>query len=254
MAASSGRGTRLDNAPLDYAPENELGVVYLFSAIAKKKLGLRVESIRGHFPDCVAYRGTKRVRIEFEYRSRNFRSHRHSARECDWLVCWVHDWPSTPPRLRVVELRRYFGKGFNVWVVPVTGQYREKIGRVTSNQVWSAPSQASQDDLVLFHRTKPFGYIGDIFKFSGPIAYQYARWKQANDWMAPIKRVATLRAPIHLQQLRTHSILSTAGFVRSGIRTRFRVTAHWPELHALIIDANPSSAKALAKYSPERLA
>ena len=37
----SHRPHRLDGAPLDYAPENELGVVFLFSTLAKKQFGLR---------------------------------------------------------------------------------------------------------------------------------------------------------------------------------------------------------------------
>jgi hypothetical protein len=34
-------------------------------------------------PDAVAYQDGKRVRIEFEYRSRNFMVHRHKASGCD---------------------------------------------------------------------------------------------------------------------------------------------------------------------------
>lgn len=58
----------LEGAPLHYAPQNELGVVYLFSFFIKK-LRLRVDQIRPQFPDCIAYQKVggkeKRVRIEF---------------------------------------------------------------------------------------------------------------------------------------------------------------------------------------------
>jgi len=77
---------RLDNAPLDYAPQNELGVVFLFSHLARRRCGLRVQQIKAGYPDCIATKGGKRVRIEFEYRSRSFKSHRHEAKKCDWLV------------------------------------------------------------------------------------------------------------------------------------------------------------------------
>jgi hypothetical protein len=52
---NSERPLPLNNAPLQYAPENELGVVFLFSAIAKR-LQFRVEKIRAAYPDCIAYR------------------------------------------------------------------------------------------------------------------------------------------------------------------------------------------------------
>ena len=48
------RSEQLEGAPLQYAPENELGVVFLFCHIAKS-LRLKVERIRPGFPDCIAY-------------------------------------------------------------------------------------------------------------------------------------------------------------------------------------------------------
>jgi hypothetical protein len=44
------------------------------------------------------------VRIEFEYESRHFRSHRHDPRRCDIIVCWRHNWRDCPPGLQVLEL------------------------------------------------------------------------------------------------------------------------------------------------------
>jgi len=46
---------------------------------------------------------TQRVRIEFEFESRNFRTHGHNPAECDVVVCWKHNWPECP--LEVLELR-----------------------------------------------------------------------------------------------------------------------------------------------------
>src|SRR6266508_4291573 len=54
------RAARLpDGAPLDYAPDNEQGVVYLFSHLARRRFGVRVERVQGGFPYCVAYLGSK---------------------------------------------------------------------------------------------------------------------------------------------------------------------------------------------------
>jgi hypothetical protein len=79
----------LTNAPLQYAPSGEMGVVYLFANMAKK-LQFRIEEIRAAYPDCIAYRqvgdSEKRVRIEFEYKSSNFRLHRHDPKQCDYIA------------------------------------------------------------------------------------------------------------------------------------------------------------------------
>src|SRR5436190_23055201 len=105
------RAELLKGAPMEHAPENEQGVVFLFSAL-KKKLQLRIVGIQTRFPDCIAYQrtgeGEKRLRIEFEYRSREFQNHGHPVNGCDWIVCWINDWPEHPPQIKIIELRQYF--------------------------------------------------------------------------------------------------------------------------------------------------
>jgi len=102
-------GEPLDFRGLRYAPVNEQGVVYLFGMISRE-MGFLIESIRTDFPDCEGKRaldaaGTKwqHVRIEFEYRSRNFAEHGHDPDGCDLIVCWIHDWPECP--VEVLELK-----------------------------------------------------------------------------------------------------------------------------------------------------
>jgi hypothetical protein len=78
-----------------FAPTNEIGVVMLF-ALAAEALGFVIEATHSTFPDCYAWQCVapgryRRVRIEFEYASTNFRIHRHDPRGCDLLVCWEHD-------------------------------------------------------------------------------------------------------------------------------------------------------------------
>jgi len=79
-----------------------------------RELGFLIESIRTDFPDCEGKRaldaaGTKwqHVRIEFEYRSRNFAEHGHDPDGCDLIVCWMHDWPECP--VEVLELKSNVG-------------------------------------------------------------------------------------------------------------------------------------------------
>ena len=252
------RPPRLDDAPLDFAPEKEQGVVFLFAHLARRRFGLRVERVQQGFPDCIAYRAGRRVRIEFEYRSSNFATHGHDATKCDWIVCWIHDWPAHPKRLRIVELRAEYGLGFNVWVQPVGAvgdvDYREVLRTTKSGTSWSLPRQASKGDLVLYYRTAPQSCIADVFRIASPVGHVKAGYREGKDFMANIRRVCTLESPIYLRELRQNPILKTAGFVRGDMRGRARVSDHWPELYAMIVARNPSVRRTLGAYAPDRLA
>ena len=85
------RPPRLEGAAMNFAPVNELGVVLLFAQVAKRHR-IRIDHIQAAFPDCIAYRTVggkdKRLRIEFEYRSKHFVPHGHNPRQCDMIVCW----------------------------------------------------------------------------------------------------------------------------------------------------------------------
>jgi hypothetical protein len=105
-------GTPLLPMPMTCAPTNEMGVIFLFGAKAAE-LDYAVTRLQPEFPDCEAWRKVddnrwQRVRIEFEYESRNFVTHGHNAEECDLIVCWNHNWVGCP--LEVLELKRAFGK------------------------------------------------------------------------------------------------------------------------------------------------
>lgn len=244
----------LQGVSLKYAPVNELGVVYLFAHVAKK-LRLRIEEIQAGFPDCIAYQktsnGTKKIRIEFEYKSRNFLQHKHDHRKCDWIVCWEHNWPAAPKNLNIFELRTYFGLGFNVWIQPVGGDYREILSNTNSSDLWSVASIAHRNDLVLFYRTGKDGFIQDIFKLTGPVEFVTARWKSGKDYMAPIKRICKLPSPIFLEDLRRDKIISTSGFVRSGMQGRPNISEYWPYMYEKIIKRNPLVKNRLKPYAPD---
>jgi Homing endonuclease associated repeat len=91
-----------------FSPVNEMGVVFLFGAMASR-LGFMVTWIGPQYPDGEAFReveqgGWQRVRVEFEFNSRNFLSHSHDPAECDLIVCWEHNWVECP--LEVLELKK----------------------------------------------------------------------------------------------------------------------------------------------------
>ncbi|HEY3767904.1 MAG TPA: hypothetical protein VGN44_04455 [Candidatus Angelobacter sp.] len=100
-------GMPLLPTPLSHSPTNELGVVFLFGVVACD-LGFTVMRIQAAFPDCEAMYEVEpgrwqRVRIEFEFESRNFVSHMHEVEGCDLIVCWNHNWRNCP--LAVLELK-----------------------------------------------------------------------------------------------------------------------------------------------------
>jgi len=101
-------GSPIDFRGLRHEPVNEQGVLLLFGMLAKE-LGYIVENVQKGFPDCEALRqispgGWQRVRIEFEFESRNFRVHGHPVDGCDVIVCWRHNWEECPKHIEVVEL------------------------------------------------------------------------------------------------------------------------------------------------------
>jgi hypothetical protein len=93
-----------------HEPVNELGVVFVFGMLVRR-LGFVVHRIQPEFPDCEAMREVargvwQRVRIEFEFESRNFLKHRHRKDGCDLIICWRHNWPDCPKGLEVLELSK----------------------------------------------------------------------------------------------------------------------------------------------------
>ena len=245
----------LKNAPLRYAPENELGVVYLFSRIAAR-LQFRIEKIRAAYPDCIAYRHAgdreKLVRIEFEFRSSNFRAHKHDAKACDCIVCWDHDWPGVPDHIEVIELKRFFGVPFKVWIqVAIKSQWDALEKNALS---WALSKRITHGDLLLMYKGYPECAITDVFRFTGNVLREsQAAWRVGNCFGGEIKRVCALESPVFLSDFRNHRVLKTASFVRANMQGTggLLVSEYWPYLHSMIYERNPKARKALAKYTPE---
>jgi hypothetical protein len=93
---------------LNYAPLNEMGVLVLFGYYLQDLGFSHLEEIRANYPDAIGMRPIgngrfQRVRIEFEFKSSNFKNHGHPIDGCDVIVCWIHDWKECP--LEVIELK-----------------------------------------------------------------------------------------------------------------------------------------------------
>jgi hypothetical protein len=252
-----GRPLPLKNAPLQYAPDSEMGVVYLFANIAKK-LQFRIEAIRAAYPDCIAYRQVgdreKRVRIEFEFKSSNFKLHRHDPAGCDFIVCWHHDWATVPDNLEVIELKRFFGVPFKVWIqvaIKSQWQFLDKSDRLN----WALSSRITHGDLLLMYRGYPNCSITDVFKFTDTrLRRGRADWRSGEANAGRIERLCKLDAPVFLDDLRNHKVLRTSSFVRQNMQGRgLLVSEYWPYLYAMLHERNPKHRRTLAKFAPEKV-
>ena len=247
----------LKNAPLEYAPANELGVVFLFAHVARR-LQFRIEEIRPQFPDCIAYRRMgdtdKKVRIEFEFRSSSFKAHGHDPSKCDLIVCWHHDWHDAPRRLEVIELKRYFGVARKVWIQQALRTVWDYLDRDDS-LTWQVSKHATPGDVLLMYRCTPMSAITDVFTFCGnDIMRGDAGWRSGECYLADISRTCSLGSPVFLDDLRRHKVLSTASFVRRNMQgIGLLATEYWPYLYEMILDRNPAVSKRLRLLSPDRL-
>jgi hypothetical protein len=249
----------IKNAPLQYAPEGEMGVVFLFAAIAHK-LQFRIEKIRAAYPDCIAYRhvgdSERRVRIEFEYKSSSFKLHGHDPKLCDCIVCWHHDCPTLPRHIEVIELKRYFGVPFKVWIQAAVRNQWDYLS--THNRMkWALSTRVTYGDLLLMYRCYPQCCITDVFKVTDArLKPGQPGWRvggSAN--FGEIRRVCRLDSPVFLPEMRAHQILRTASFVRSNMQGRggLLVSEYWPHLYHMVYERNPKHRRLLMKYAPERL-
>ncbi len=245
----------LRTGPLHYAPRTELGVVFLFAHVARR-LGFRVEDIRPQYPDCIAYRrtgsGEKRVRIEFELRSSAFRSHGHDPRRCDAIVCWTHDWPETPARLQIYELRAEFDQGRDIWLQPAIKSQWDNLDQVRME--WAVSKTAKPGDVLLMYKGTPLSAITDIYILGkGPLRPGPAGWRKGEAYLATISRFCHLPSPISLTYLQSHRSLRTAAFVRGNMQGNHCVTEHWSELYKSIVNHNRTLRPKLARIRPEKI-
>jgi len=170
-------------------------------------------------------------------------------------VCWNHDWPDVPSRLEVIELKRFFGMPFKVWVQVAVKAQQHWLDERDQIKWGALSSRITQGDLLLMYRGYPACSITDVFRFSGrELQRGAASWREGETYFGRIERVCKLDSPIFLDDLRNHRVLRTASFVRKNMQGRgLLVSEYWPYLHSIIHERNPKSRKALARYAPEKI-
>ena len=80
-------------------------ISFLFGKI-HEFFGFEVLRMQDRFPDAVLRKNNVNFRTELEFKSSNFKLHKHPINKCDLIICWTHDWEDCP--LKIIELNKYF--------------------------------------------------------------------------------------------------------------------------------------------------
>lgn len=247
---------------LRFAPENELGVVLLFGKIHRKLGFPEIDIIKPGFPDCWAYQriqnGTKKIWIEFEFRSKSFKNHIEKINKLKpkkgIVVCWEHNGLSIEKYANVIELKTAVGFGKRVWTQCINPEYQNIIDSVSSkkkDEWWSVCQSARPNDLVLIYRsgTKTeakrknvdeslLQSIANIFEVTS-MPYK----DKKGDWKASLRQLAILNEPLRLEHLKEDIYLKNCGWVKANLQGRRDVTPQWWRLRQLILKMNPELRK-----------
>jgi hypothetical protein len=214
-------------------------VAILFGQLADQ-LGFKVVQAQTRVPDLVVIRRGKQIRVELEFSSKGFRREVNNGdwKKCDLVVCWKHDWGAFPAGIPVYELRKIFGIGRSIWVLPMWTEFADNLpkGRSIADR-WSVPSTAGADDLLLIYRPKNdpdsngCGEVRDVMRVRSLVERRKAGWRKGFDWMASIQRVATLDQPLSFDDL------TKAGIKPQQLQGRPDVTKLWPKIRKRLPEA-----------------
>ena len=270
---TDGRSMLINHEGMRHAPENELGVVFLFSKMARRLGFVEIDRIQPHFPDCWAVRKdgarTRSVWIEFEHRSRSFQTHvinsqlRGISPKRGVVVCWDHDWPECEKYAEVIPLRRELDAGRQVWIQNTRPEFQENLNwapkRESNDWWWTVAPSARPGDLLLMYRAgtnteaKKYGADPSVLQSITNVLMvrstprRHPRW----GWRSNVTRVANLVEPLRYHQLKSDRVLQKAHFIRRQMLGRSNATAYWYRIHDLILKQNHSLKRALRPFAPE---
>jgi len=245
---------------MQYAPEGELGVVYLFSKLQKKLGYISIIKMKDTFPDCEALRfGGRKVQIEFEFRSKNFlNQHKVSGlRKVNEIICWEDNWPPkkrgllNKHRVAIRELRGVLGLGTNIWFHVIKKRYHESYMKVLLHgpKTGTLPchKSARKGDLLLDYFGAPINYIKGIeLLTSGAYSTKSKEFK----YRAETRRIAVLKNHVAMEKMRSENSLIGAFFLKpNGLQGSPRVTEYWPQISELILRMNPKLKSSIIKYT-----
>jgi hypothetical protein len=281
MTTYAERSLPINFQGMRYAPENEQGVVFLFSKVAKRLGFPEIDIIQPQFPDCWVHRrtssGVARTWIEFEFHSSGFKQHltKHKGvfkkirPKRGIVVCWEHNWKECEKYVEVIELKSLLGFGRQVWVQNTLPRYQEGLDNISKRQsrdnYWSVAPGARPGDLVLMYRAgtksaaRRFKSNDELLQSITNVflvkSYPKRERKKESQAYSEVVQIAKLKKPLRLEHMRRDRILKSAPFVMVNMFGRNNVTSYWYRLYDLMLKLNPSKdvRKALKSYCPELL-
>lgn len=243
MKTSGKMGRAINATGMAFAPTYELGVIFLFGHLAAD-LGFDVEIIRPQFPDCLAKRKGKRVRIEFELWASSYAN--HDAKGADTIVCWENDWESRPEKFRhleIIDLKKYVGAPPRIFVVGCIEKRQGKELDESAKIEWSVPSIAQVDDIIVMYRAgKGAAQIKDIWKLVGPFK-TYGKQDKKGRWpglQAGLLKIAKLKKPLTYAELAADKVMSRLPVVQKRFNGKTDITKYWPQIFQKIVAKNPT--------------
>jgi len=253
-------------------PEQEAEVIFLFTHIFftnkfKNHDFTQIRRMQSKYPDCEVCERIgselKKVSIEFELESINFRLHGHdkSDKQCDYIVCWEDNWLNKPKDLEVIELlTEYNYYSPKIWVMSVGENSKCELSEIKDKWTWTVPTKSHKGDLILFYHSTPDKCIKDIFEIIGKLfpddvpQEEALKWnKKKTDVFADVKRIAHIDSPVFLKELQSEEDLSKSPMVRARMQSRYDATKYWKNLYKLIVDKNPNLESKLVKFAPEKI-
>ncbi|MCJ7783183.1 MAG: hypothetical protein MUP41_04575 [Desulfobacterales bacterium] len=245
---------------MQYAPEGELGVVYLFSKLQRKLGYLSIVRLGDAFPDCEAIKlGGKRVQIEFEFRSGNFlpQHGEDGLKKVNEIVCWEDNWPPAKRgllqkhRVAIIELRDLLGLGRNIWFHVIKKRYHESYMEdlLHGPKTLALPchKSAKKGDLLLDYFGAPMSFLKGIELLTSDA---YRTKSRRFKYRSEIRRIGILNNEIHMNRMKSEkSLVGAFFFKQAGLMGSPRITEYWPQLSALILRLNPQIKSKIRKYT-----
>jgi hypothetical protein len=256
-----------------HAPENELGVVFLFSKVARRLGFLEVDVIQQHFPDCWAFHrtnsGVARTWIEFEFRSHSFKTHLKKLKGLKSrkgiVICWEHDWKQCEKYAKVIELKTALNLGRQVWVQSTLPKYQTGLDGTPrcrkKDWHWTVSGKARPGDLVLMYRAgekreaRFYEVDENLLQSIRNIFVVKSVPKPARKWRysAEVAQITKLENPLRFEMMRQDPILKAAPFISAQMQGQPNLTPYWYRIYDLILQLNPyrNVRKALRPFRPE---
>ena len=278
MKTPRGRSDVIHFEGMTHAPENELGVVFLFGKVHRRLGFTGVSEVKPGFPDCWAWRrttkGTQLTWVEFEFRSSGFKTHVNQKQlrglkpKKGFVVCWEHNWPECEKYAEVIDLRAIVEHGPRVWLQSTLPEYQDEMDRIPFNPqedwTWTVSPRAKKGDILLLWRAGSKSAanrwevpLDRLQSFANVVEVVSAPRKKRGGFIrsAQVRRIANLGNPLRWGALRSDSVLRASPFVRAQMQGQWDVTGYWWRLHSLLVQLNPSlkANRRFKAFDPHRL-